>query len=172
MVEAILILELAVILVAIGIFFVMKKFGYTKVGKKFLVMLFVVFLFEVVSEKLFANVNLSNWAYIYGDVSWAIILLWADILFISITSADRILRRTHERVRFFSYFIISSILRLAIEAALVKTGNRNYSETLTQSFNGFSLPFAEISLGVVVVVIITVIFSITFYKYVSEFLFR
>jgi len=172
MVTEIIFFEVAVLVVLLGTYFSMTRIGYDKVVKKMLIMIIVIFIIEILTMPFWSNSKLDSWTYIYKDVSWILTVLWTDISFISIILVDRIWGRRHEKERFWSYFLIIGAFRFILEWVLTLAKIRTYNTSLTEIFNGTVIPVLELPFSLVIVSIIIGIFTITFYKYTSEFLFK
>ncbi len=71
----ILLFELLVIIITVGILVYMGKSAHKAVMKKFGLMLVAVFLFQIMSEPMWVNSKLHSWAYLYGNVSWVLLIV-------------------------------------------------------------------------------------------------
>ena len=87
----------------------MQKIGYSKVFKRFVVMIAAILLFMIMSEPMYRNPGLDSWAYIYRDISWTVVLGWADIFFVSLIIADKKWPKMKERTKFWLYLYTSRI---------------------------------------------------------------
>ena len=164
----ILILELLVIIITIGLYFGMKKMGYKKIWKKFIIMILAILLFMIISEPMYRNQGLDTWAYLYRDVAWTLVLGFADIFLISIAIVDKLWGKFKEKAKFWLYLLVVTIITVPIESGLLKIGVRGYSPILTDTFSGFMIPLTRVPIEVFLAVPILAALVIGFYMYFAE----
>ncbi|MDO8460675.1 MAG: hypothetical protein Q7S74_06200 [Nanoarchaeota archaeon] len=162
------IIELLSLLIAVVLYFIMQKIGYKKVWKKYLFMILAILLFMIMSEPMYRNPGLDSWAYIYRDVPWTVVLGWADIFFASIIITDKLWPKRSEKVKFWLYLIIVTIITVPIESVLLSTGLRTYVTDLTKTFSGILIPLTNVPIEVLVAVPIIATLIISFYKFLGE----
>lgn len=165
----ILILEIGVVVIAIGIYFAMVKMGYKKVWKHFLFMLLAILLFMMMSEPMYRNPDLDSWAYLYRDVAWTVILGWTDIFLISIILVNKFTKQYEEKIRFWFYLIAVTVVTVIVESVLLLTSIREYSPILTDTFSGSVIPFTTVPIEVVMAIPILTALIIGFYKYFLDY---
>ena len=164
----IFIIELIPLALIIALFFVMKRMGYTHVGKKISTMTIAVLLFMIMSEPMYRNYGLDSWAYIYRDVPWTIVLGLASIFLISIIFVDKFWKKLPEKRKFWRYLAVSTIISVPVEGILLRTGLRGYSPILTDTFSGISTPLTQLPIEVVLAFPIIAALVIGFYKHFTE----
>jgi len=163
-----LILEIIIILIAIGLYFGLKKLNYENLGKKFIILFIAVFLFELMSAPMWRNYNLNTWAYVFHDVSWIITLGWVNLFFITFIIVDKWKANSPEKNKFWWYLLILTIISVPIESFLLKLGIRGYSPILTGTFSGLTIPLTLVPIEIIPTVPIIGALVIGFYKYFSE----
>ena len=163
-------LEILIILVSIGIFIYLKNYD-SKAKKKFIILFLAVFLFEIMSEPMWINHLFNSWAYLYGNVSWIVTLGWVDIFFVSFIIVDKLIfkhKKASEKVKFWLYLLVVTIITVPIESLLLKYGFRSYSSALTDTFSGLLIPLTGVPIEVLIAVPMIAALIIPFYKYVNS----
>ena len=164
-----LIFELIIVLVTILLYFFMKKQNHKNVLKKLLVLFIGVLLFEIMSEPMWNNYFLNNWAFLYNDVSWIITLGWMNIFMISILVVDHFYKKYSEKTKFWLYLLFVTIITLPIEIILLKVGIRDYSVVLTNTLSGINIPFTLAPIEILIVIPMIAALVIPFYKIICSF---
>lgn len=164
----ILLFELLVILVTLGILFYMRSSGHKEVMKKFGLMLIAVFLFYIMSEPMWINEGLHNWAYLYGNVSWVLAFGWASIFFLTFLIVDNGFKKVAEKGKFWLYVIIATILTVPAESIIIKLGIRSYAPVLSETFSGLLIPLTQVPIEVLLATPIITALIIPFYKYILD----
>ena len=164
------ILEIVIILISIGLFVYLKKFE-TKAKKKFIILFLAVLLFEIMSEPMWVNHQFNSWAYLYGNVSWIVTLGWVSIFFVSFLIVDKLIfnnKKASEKIKFWLYLLVVTIITVPIESLLLKYGFRSYSSALTDTFSGILIPLTRVPIEVLIAVPMIAALIIPFYKYLSD----
>lgn len=165
----IIIVEILPLVVAIALYFSMRKIGYEKVGKKFIVMIAAVLLFMIMSEPMYRNPGLDFWAYLYRDIPWTVVLGWADIFFVSLIIVDKVWGKLKEKAKFWMYLLVVTIITVPIESVLLKNGLRTYADDLTNTFSGLMIPLTQAPIEILLAVPMIAALIIGFYKYLGEY---
>ncbi len=168
----ILLFEIGILIGLAGLFITMKKIGYAKLTKKFLILLLVVFLIEFLVQPLWTTSNLDNWAYIFKNASWVIFILWANLLFLSMIIVDEFGKIREEKKRFLLYVFSASLFRIVFEWILFRSRIRTPNQILANMFGGIIIKGLEMPFALIPVTVIIYIFVVVLYKYLSEFLFK
>lgn len=163
---SILLFELLVIIVTLGILTYMKTSGHKDVMKKFGIMFIAVLLFQIMSEPMWINQNLSSWAYLYGNVSWLLAFGWISIFFLSFLIVDSGFKKISEKGKFWLYLIVATILTVPAEILILKLGIRSYADVLSQTFSGLTIPGTLVPIEVLLAVPLISALIIPFYKYI------
>lgn len=145
----------------------MTKKGYKNVSRKFIILLIGALLFEIMSEPMWINSKLSNWAYLYKDISWILTLGWVSIIMVSILLVDYGFRHLPEKKRFWLYLLIVEAITVPLETVLFTVGIRGYAPELLERTSGFLIPFTKMPIEGVIVIPIFISLILTFYKYVN-----
>ena len=159
-----LLFELVVILVSIILYYCLKKIGYKNVGKRFIFLFIGIFLFEIMAEPMWINKGLDSWAYVYGNVSWILTLGWLDIFLVSMLIVDKLCNKTAEKVKFWWYLVVVTIITTPIESWLLNSGLRAYDSALTTTFSGILIPLTSVPIEIMLAVPIIAALVIPFYK--------
>jgi hypothetical protein len=163
-------LEILIIIVTIGIYSYLKNYE-KKAKQKFIILFIAVFLFEIMSEPMWINHLFNSWAYLYGNVSWIVTLGWVDIFFVSFIIVDKLIfknKKLSEKIKFWLYLLIVTIITVPLEAMLLKYGFRSYSSALTDTFSGLLIPFTGVPIELLIAVPMIAALIIPFYKYVNS----
>ncbi|MBS3136036.1 hypothetical protein J4401_03675 [Candidatus Woesearchaeota archaeon] len=160
----IILLEIGIIAIAIGVWYLLKKQKYKKPTISFAVLFISVLLFEIVSEPMWKNNLLDGWAYIYRDVSWVITLGWVIIFFISFYLVDKKWPKLSEGKKFWLYLAALTIITTPIEVILLSAGIREYSSVLTQTMSGILIPLTSAPIEIILTIPLIGALVIPFYK--------
>jgi hypothetical protein len=165
---SVLLFEILVVLITIFLLIFMKSKGINNVIRKFGILLLAVLLFQIMAEPMWINSNLHSWAYIYGNVSWVLAFGWVSIFLISFLVVDSIFRKTSEKVKFWLYLLVVTLITVPLESLILNMGIRTYALFLSETFGGFMIPLTQVPIEVLVAVPMISALVIPFYKYFSK----
>ncbi|MCW6037031.1 hypothetical protein K4A83_12245 [Spirulina subsalsa FACHB-351] len=115
--------------------------------QQFLTMAVGVLLFELFTAPMWNNHHMGEWAYIYDDVSWILLLCWTALILTIVTVVDRFLSEWKASKRFLVYLGVLIVAVTILEAIVVNIGIRSYApEVLRDMVNIFILgvPIVEV----------------------------
>jgi len=159
--------ELFVIVFALAVYIFMKKFGYRDATRKFFIIFIGVLLFEIISEPLWINSGFDAWAYIYRDITWVLTLGWTAVFLIAIMLTDYSFQKLPEKVKFFMYTAVISVLVLPFEIIMLNIGVRGYAPFLTERLSGLMVPLTQVPLEGLYASPIFIMLVLAFYKYMN-----
>ena len=111
--------------------------------KSYIIVLLSVFVFEVCTGGLWINKNMSNWAFLYGDISWILTLGWTAIIMISTLIIEKVIKKS-EKLRFFLILFLSSLSGIIGESYVLGVKIREYSPDVTSRLSGINIPFVNV----------------------------
>tara|TARA_Y100000034_G_scaffold136768_1_gene215591 strand:+ start:25620 stop:26189 length:570 start_codon:yes stop_codon:yes gene_type:complete len=136
------IFEISVILISVLLLLVLVKME-KKTLKRYLILVVGFLIFEFFTQPLWHNKNMSNWAYLYQDVSWVLTIGWASILLFSMFITDYYFK-LRETKRFFIYLLIAGIIGIIAEAIVISLGIRSYSPDVMVVLSNINIVFTQV----------------------------
>lgn len=159
-----IILELGTIVLTLGLYHYMTKKKHKHVVNKMGIMAVAVFLFGLVSEHIWHNKGFSSWAYLFGDVSWVLILGFSNLFFISLLITDYYWKKQSEARKFWYTLGILTIISVPFEIYMLKAGIKVYDPVLLNSLSGLYIPLTNAPLEIIPSVPIIGALILPFYK--------
>lgn len=112
----------------------LKRFGLIAGG---------VLIFELFTQPLWNNHNMSDWAYLYIDISWILTLGWTLILFLSLLLVERGFGIKKQLPQFLLTILLSTVGGCIGEQSVLSLGIRTYSPEVQEALSGLVLPFSQ-----------------------------
>ncbi len=131
---------------------------------KYLITLIGIFLFTNLTQGLFVTENLEKWAFLYGGVSWILILYWASLILISLAFVNYNLPGMEENKRFFLQILFASAAAIISEAMFFGMGVRSLNPHINESLSG-SILFGQLPIEILFYVPMFMLFVIAFKRY-------
>jgi len=137
-------------------FNLLKRFGLIAGG---------VLIFELFTRPLWNNHNMSDWAYLYIDVSWILTLGWSLILFLSLLIVERGFGIKKQLPQFLLTIVLSTIAGLIGEQIVLALGIRTFSPEVQEVLSGIALPFTQVPIETLYYMPVFMTLVVSFAKY-------
>lgn len=144
------------LLVAHKQYALLKRFGLIAGG---------VLIFELFTQPLWNNHNMSAWAYLYIDISWILTLGWSLILFASLSIAEKGLGIKKQFPQFVLTILLSTVAGLMGEQIVLALGIRSYSPEVQEALSGSILPFTQVPIETLYYMPVFMTLALSFAKY-------
>ncbi len=134
----------------------LKRFGLIAGG---------VLIFELFTQPLWNNHNMSQWAYLYIDVSWILTLGWSLILFVSLHIVEQGFGVKKQLPQFFLTLLLSTIGGLIGEHIVLSLGIRTYSPEVQEALSGITILFTQVPIETLYYMPVFMTMVLSFAKY-------
>ena len=143
--------------------------GYGHLWRRFVALFVAVLAFEVMCDPLWQTTLPHRWVFLFGDISWVMILWYGSLYGITMLVVDNGYRELGEHQRFWLYLLFLLGLWIPIDSVLISTGVRTYPPLMTQTFlSGAHIPLTSLPIEEVFAVPVFSMLLLGFYRYVRR----
>ena len=143
--------------------------GYRNLWRRFVALFVAILAFELMCDPLWQTHLPHRWAFLFGDISWVMVLLYGSLYGLTMLMVDNGYRELSERQRFWSYLLVLLGLWIPVEAVLVSIGVRTFPPLVTESsLSGAHIPFTSLPIEGIFAMPVFSMLILGFYRYIRR----
>ena len=163
------VVEVCALLVTVAVLRVAFVLGYRNLWRRFVALFVAVLAFELMCDPLWQTSLPHRWAFLFGDISWIMVLLYGSLYGLTMLVVDNGYRELSERQRFWSYLLVLLGLWIPVEAILVSIGVRTFPHLVTESsLSGANIPLTPLPIEGIFAMPVFSMLILGFYRYIRR----
>ena len=143
--------------------------GYRNLWRRFVALFVAVLAFEVMVDPFWETRLPHRWAFLFGDISWIMVLLYGSLCGLTMLVVDVGYPELSERQRFWFYLLVLLGVWIPIEAVLVSIGVRTVPSLVTEaSLSNANIPLTPLPIEEIFALPVFSMLILGFYRYIRR----